>query len=76
MNKTLVVAAAAAPMALAADAAAEMMRVSHTGTVRVAASPEDAFPLFTAPGERLWAPGCTSPWRRPAGGLPLSGTGC
>ena len=57
MKKTLAMAAAAAPIALAADAAAEMTRVMHTGTVRVAAAPQDAFPLFTAPGERLWVPG-------------------
>ena len=57
MKKTLAVAAVAAPMAMAADASAETMRVIHTGIVRVAAAPEDAFPLFTAPGERIWVPG-------------------
>ena len=57
MNKTLTMAAATAPMALTADAAAEMTRVIHTGEAHVAAAPEDAFPLFTAPGERLWVPG-------------------
>jgi hypothetical protein len=57
MNKTLAVAAAAAPMALGADAAADMMRVIRTGSLHVAAAPADAFPLFTAPGERLWVPG-------------------
>ena len=57
MNKTLAFAAAAAPMALTADSVADMTRVIRTGTVRVAATPEQAFPLFTAPGERLWVPG-------------------
>ena len=31
--------------------------VAHTGTLRVAAAPEYAFQLFTAPGERLWVDG-------------------
>ena len=31
--------------------------VSHTGTLRVDAPPEQAFQLFTAPGERLWVDG-------------------
>jgi hypothetical protein len=57
MNKTLAMAVAAAPMALGADAAADMTRVIRTGTLHVAAAPADAFPLFTAPGERLWVPG-------------------
>ena len=57
MTKTLLVAAAAAPMTLTADALADMTSVRHTGTVQVAAAPEDVFPLFTAPGERLWVPG-------------------
>ena len=57
MNNTLAVAAAAAPMARAADTAADMTRVIRTGTLHVATAPEDAFPLFTAPGERLWVPG-------------------
>lgn len=28
--------------------------VAHTGTLRVAAPPEHAFQLFTAPGEKFW----------------------
>jgi hypothetical protein len=31
--------------------------VSHTGSLRVDAPPEHAFPLFTAPGEKLWVDG-------------------
>ncbi len=31
--------------------------VTHTGRLRVDAPPEHAFPLFTAPGERLWVDG-------------------
>lgn len=57
MKKTLAMAAAATPMALAADDTVDMTRVVHTGTLHVGASPENAFPLFTAPGERLWIPG-------------------
>ena len=57
MTKTLAMAAAAAPMALAAGAAADMTSVTHGGTVRVDAAPGDAFPLFTGPGEALWVPG-------------------
>ena len=33
------------------------MRVVLTGSFRLAASPEQAMPLFTASGERAWAPG-------------------
>jgi hypothetical protein len=57
MEKTRTVAAAAAPMALAADDTADMTRIVHTGTVHVTAAPGDAFPLFTAPGEKVWVPG-------------------
>jgi hypothetical protein len=31
--------------------------VRHSGTLTVDAPPDQAFPLFTAPGERLWVPG-------------------
>jgi len=31
--------------------------IAHTGTLRVAAPPEHAFQLFTAPGERFWIDG-------------------
>ena len=31
--------------------------VVHTGTLRVDATPQHAFQLFTAPGERLWVDG-------------------
>lgn len=33
------------------------VHVRHSGSVRVEAPPEQAFQLFTAPGEELWAPG-------------------
>lgn len=63
MKKTLKVAALVAPAALAAEAsevadtAFEASRVTHSGTVHVDAPPDHVFPLFTAPGERLWVPG-------------------
>jgi hypothetical protein len=31
--------------------------VKRSGTFELDMTPDDAFPLFTAPGERLWAPG-------------------
>ena len=31
--------------------------VAHTGKLHVDAAPDHAFPLFTAPGERLWVDG-------------------
>lgn len=31
--------------------------VRHSGTIRVGAPAGQVFPLFTAPGERLWVPG-------------------
>lgn len=62
MTKTLALAAMAAPAALAGelkaiDPAFEASRIRHTGSVHIDAPPEHVFPLFTAPGERLWAPG-------------------
>jgi hypothetical protein len=63
MKKTLAVAAAmAAPAAMAGELDAsnpafEAAKITHTGSVHVDALPEHAFPLFTAPGERLWVPG-------------------
>lgn len=59
MKKTLAMAAMAAPAALAASAETpfDAAHVTHSGRFRVAATPEHAFQLFTAPGERLWAPG-------------------
>jgi len=63
MKKTLAIAAMAAPAVLAAEApdssgpAFEASRIRHSGSVHVDAPPEHAFPLFTAIGEKLWAPG-------------------
>lgn len=60
MKKQVLLAAMAAPAALAgeqldSDAASfQASSVAHTGIVRVAAAPEHAFQLFTAPGEKLW----------------------
>ena len=33
------------------------MQIRHSGTVHVAAPPEQSFPLFTAAGEKTWVPG-------------------
>ena len=33
------------------------MHIRHSGTVNVGAPPAQAFPLFTAAGERIWVPG-------------------
>lgn len=57
MNKTLAAAAVAAPAALAAGTASQLMSVTHTGTLHLEGAPQEVFPLFTAPGERLWVPG-------------------
>jgi len=59
MKKTLVMAAMAAPAALAAAQGEgfEAASVARTGTLRVDAAPEHAFQLFNAPGERLWVDG-------------------
>ena len=46
-----------AAVADAAEPAFSAHTVTHTGTVHVDAPPEQAFQLFTAPGERLWVPG-------------------
>lgn len=60
MNKALAMAAIAAPAALAGENAEQpaadfvAARVVHSGTVHVDAPPEQAFQLFTAPGEKLW----------------------
>jgi hypothetical protein len=57
MKKTLAAAAAAVAITPSIDAAPENMSISRSGTVRVDAPPEHVFPLFPAPGERLWVPG-------------------
>ena len=63
MKKAVVAAALAAPFtssAAIADASEPTFSahtVTHTGTVHVDAPPEQAFQLFTAPGETLWVPG-------------------
>ena len=63
MKKAVVAAALLAPLAGAAaiaDASEPTFSartVTHTGTVHVDAPPEQAFQMFTAPGERLWVPG-------------------
>jgi len=63
MNKSILMAANAAPEAFDADNIEnsgpifEATNVAYTGTVHVDAPPEQAFQLFTAPGEKLWAPG-------------------
>jgi len=57
MNKTLAAAAAAVVMAPAGDAATGLTSITRTGTVHLDSPPEHVFPLFTAPGERLWVPG-------------------
>jgi hypothetical protein len=59
MKKTLAMAAMAAPAALAAseETPFEAAHIAHSGGFHVEATPEHAFQLFTAPGERLWAPG-------------------
>lgn len=41
-------------------------RVRLTGTIRVDRSPGEAFPLFTARGERSWAPGWDPVFPAPA----------
>jgi hypothetical protein len=55
MTKTLLAATAVA--AITPANGAELLHVTRTGTFHVDAPPEHAFALFTAPGERLWAPG-------------------
>lgn len=57
MKKTLAAAAAAVAMAPADDALSDMTSITRTGTVHLDSPPEQVFPLFTAPGERLWVPG-------------------
>ena len=63
MNKSIFLAAMAAPAAFGGDSieqagpAFEAASVRHSGTVHVDAPPELAFQLFTAPGERLWVNG-------------------
>ena len=63
MNKQVLMAAIAAPAAFAggnldhSEPVFELTTVTHTGTVHVDAPPEQAFQLFTAPGEKLWAHG-------------------
>ena len=61
MNKTLCALSLAAPLTSFAGPATppdfEPLHVDHTGDLRVAAPPQQAFQLFTAPGERLWVKG-------------------
>ena len=63
MNKTMTTTAVAAAMTIAgtqevtAEPAFKATSVVHTGTLHVDATPEHAFQLFNAPGERLWVPG-------------------
>ena len=57
MSNTVAAALAVAPLALAGQAAADVLSVERSGKFHVDVPPEDAFPLFTAPGERLWVPG-------------------
>jgi len=82
MKKTLVLAAMAAPVALAGaqDNGFEAATIAHTGTLRVDAAPEHAFQLFNAPGERLWAEGwdpviLSSGDGRPRGSVWITGEG-
>ena len=35
----------------------DALTVARTGSFELDMNPDDAFPLFTAPGEELWAPG-------------------
>ena len=35
----------------------DAVTMSRTGSFELDVAPDDAFPLFTAPGEELWAPG-------------------
>lgn len=59
MNKTILLAGLTASAALADGEIGqfEAARVAHSGTVRVDAAPEQAFQLFTPPGEKLWVEG-------------------
>ena len=63
MNKSTLMAANEAPAAFAGDKVEhsgptfEAINVAYSGTVHVDASTEQAFQLFTAPGEKLWAHG-------------------
>jgi len=57
MKKTLAAAAAAVALTPSVDATPGTISITRSGTVHVDAPPEHAFPLFTAPGERLWVPG-------------------
>ena len=50
-----------------------MSTVTRTGTVKVALTPEQAFELFTAPGETLWVPGWAPTYVEPADGRPVEG---
>lgn len=35
----------------------DALTITRTGSFELDMNPDDAFPLFTAPGEELWAPG-------------------
>lgn len=56
MKTGIILAALAAPTTLSAapESNPEALTVAHTGVLQVAAPPELAFQLFTAPGEKLW----------------------
>ena len=63
MNKGTLFAALAAPAAFGGEGTEQIgtafkaAHMTQTGTVHVDAPPEQAFQLFTAPGERLWVKG-------------------
>lgn len=63
MNNSIFLAAIAAPAAIGgevieqAEGEFKAANVAYTGTVHVDMPPEQAFQLFTAPGERLWVDG-------------------
>ena len=56
MTKSALAATVAMPLALAhaADSPGEFLRVIRTGDVHIEAPPDQAFVLFTGPGEELW----------------------
>jgi len=66
------VAAHPAPSPVPADPGVRA-HVRRTGEVAVALPLERAFPLFTAEGERLWAPGWDPVAQWPADGSPAAG---
>jgi hypothetical protein len=65
--------AAASPSSPAAAEAGARTQVRRTGEVVVALPLERAFPLVTADGERLWAPGWEPVVHWPGDGSPAAG---